>query len=80
MMCRCHRGKTASRRTGDFWSKSVLLLLAYLLKFLVFDVPMVFCFLKFVPVFGSLRTSLLCIIVELAGGASVAVAVGLSDR
>ena len=34
------------------------------------------CFL----VFGSLQTSLLCIMGELAGGASVAVSVGVSDR
>ena len=31
-------------------------------------------------VFGSLQTSLLCIVRELAGGGSVAVAVGVRDR
>ena len=31
-------------------------------------------------VFGSLQTSLLCIVGELAGGGSVAVADGVSDR
>ena len=31
-------------------------------------------------VFGSLQTSLLCIVGELAGGGSVTVAVGVSDR
>ena len=31
-------------------------------------------------VFGSLQTSLLCRVGELAGGGSVAVAVGVSDR
>ena len=30
--------------------------------------------------FGSLRTSLLCIVGEIAGGGSVAVAVGIGDR
>ena len=33
-----------------------------------------------VPVFGSLQTSLLCIIGELAGGGTSTVAVGASDR
>ena len=42
-------------------------------------VSMIFCVLKFVPIFGSLRTSLLCIMGELAGGGFVAVAVGVSD-
>ena len=30
-------------------------------------------------IFGSLQTILLCIVLELAGGGSVAVAVGISD-
>ena len=45
---------------------------------------MFFCVLKLFWVLGSLRTSLLCIMEELAGGGSVAVAVavavGVSDR
>ena len=45
--------------------------------FLLF--PCFFCVLKPIWVFGSLRTSLLCLIGELAGGGSVAVAVGVSD-
>ena len=43
-----------------------------------------FCFLNFFLAFcffgGSLQTSLLCIVGELAGEWSVAVAVGISDR
>ena len=35
---------------------------------------------EFVWVFWSLQTNLLCIVGELAGGGSVAVAVGVSDR
>ena len=35
---------------------------------------------KKIQVFGSLLTSLLCIVGELSGGGSVAVAVGISDR
>ena len=34
----------------------------------------------FLCVFGCLQTSLLCIMGELAGGGSVAMAVGVSDR
>ena len=43
-------------------------------------VSMIFCVLKLFRVCGSLRTSLLCIMGELTGGWSVAVAVGVSDR
>ena len=41
---------------------------------------MIFRVLKFFWVLGSLETSLLCIMGELAVGGSVAVAVSLSDR
>ena len=41
---------------------------------------MIFGVLKLFRVLVSLRTSLLCIMGELAGGGSVAVAVGVSDR
>ena len=41
---------------------------------------MFFFVLKIVRVFGSLRTSLLYIMGELAEGGSVAIAVGVSDR
>ena len=40
---------------------------------------MIFCVLKLFWVFRSLQISLLCIMGELAGGGSVAVAVGVSD-
>ena len=71
-------GNPASWWTGDFWSKSVLLLLAYLWTFLGFAILMIFCALKFFRVLGSLGTSLLCIMGELAGEGSVAVAVCVS--
>ena len=50
--------------------------------FWFFAISIFFCILTFFRVFGSLRTSLLCIKWELAGGgsAAVAVAVGVSDR
>ena len=41
---------------------------------------MIFLRFEAFSVIGSLRTSLLCIMGELAGGGSVAVAVGVSDR
>ena len=41
---------------------------------------MIFLVLKFSSVFGSLQTSLLSRMGELAGGSSVAVAVGISDK
>ena len=41
-------------------------------------VSMIFCMLKLFWVFGYLQTSLLCIVGELAGGASVVVTVGVS--
>ena len=40
---------------------------------------MIFCFEMF-PGFGLLQTSVLCIVGELAGGGSVAVASGINDR
>ena len=46
----------------------------------VFVVSMIFWVLKCFLIFGSLQTTLLCIMGELAGGGSVAVAVGVSDR
>ena len=35
-VCLCHRGKPASRSAGDFWSKSISLILKYLKAFLDF--------------------------------------------
>ena len=51
-----------------------------LLDLFRFSVSRTFWFLKFYEVCGCLQTSLLCLVVELAGGGSVAVAVGVSDR
>ena len=48
--------------------------------FWVFVVSMIVCVLNFFWVFGSLQTSLLCIMEELAGGGYVAVAVSVSER
>ena len=80
-VCVCHRGKPASRWTGDFWSKSVSLLFGIPLNVLdLFVVSMIFSFLTYFLGFWFFATSLLCIIGELAGGGSVAVAVGVSDR
>ena len=45
-----------------------------------FVVSMIFCELKLFRDFGSLQNSLLCIMGELAGGGSLAMAVGVSDR
>ena len=79
-VCLSTFGNPASRWTGDFWLKSILLILAYLLMFLRF------CgFDELLHFFGgerlgSLQTSLLCIVGEIARGGSVAVAVGVSHR
>ena len=40
---------------------------------------MIFCVFQERIVLGSLQTTLLCIVGELAGGGSVSVAVGVSD-
>ena len=60
--------------------KSVSLILTNLYKFLGFCSLLFLVFLYIFLVFGSLQIILLCIVVELAGGGSVAVAVGVSDR
>ena len=41
---------------------------------------MIFCTLTFCRVLGSVQTRLLCIMGDSAGGGSVAVAVGISDK
>ena len=46
----------------------------------VFAVSMTFCALNCFWVLGSLQTSQLCIMGELAGGGSLAVAVAVSER
>ena len=76
----CHRKKTVpgGLDTSDwrgyhwYWHTSRC--------FWVFVVLMIFCVLKFVQVLGSLQTSLMRIIGELAGRGSVNVAVSISDR
>ena len=75
-VCVCHRGNPASQCS----ELAIFCRRAYPLdgfRFLLFQKKM--CF-KFVCVFGSLQTSLLCIIGELAVGGPVAVAVGIRDR
>ena len=75
-----YRGKSPSHLTGDFWSKSVLLLLAYFYIWWCFWYFLWFFCFNFWRFFGSFQVSLLCIVGELAGGGSVAVAVSLSDK
>ena len=48
--------------------------------FHVFEVSMIVGVLIFFWNCGSLQNSLLCIVAELAGGGSVAVVVGVSER
>ena len=50
------------------------------LDILGFTVLMIFSILTYFWILGSLPTSILCIVRELAGEGSVAVAVGVSDR
>ena len=49
-------------------------------RFQICVILMIFFVLKFVRVWRNLQISLLCIMEEFAGGGSVAVAVGVSDR
>ena len=79
-VCPCHRGNHSFRWTGDFWSKCVSQILAYLYHFWVFAISQIFRVSNFWGGFGSLQTNLLFIMVELAGGRSVAVAVGVIYR
>ena len=57
--------------TGDFWLKTV---------WVICGASIILCVLKVFRIFGSLQTSLLCIMGELVGGGSVTVAVGVSNR
>ena len=70
----CTIAETSFPVAGDFWSKSVSLIPAYL------HVLKIFLHFAFLYSLGSLQTSRLCIMGELAGGWSVAVAVGVSDK
>ena len=75
--------KPAFRGTGDFWSKNILLILAYLKTFLCFNCFndfSCFLFLFFKSFFWSSKISLPCIMGELARGGYVPLAVGASDR
>ena len=64
-------GLPGSWWTGDFWSKSILLRLAYLYMFLLFYPFKKFSILKIFLIFlFSLQTILLRIVGELAGGGS----------
>ena len=77
---RCHRGKPASRWTGDFWVNHVLLIFPYLQTFSGYCCCDDFLSLENFSGCEGFVTSLQCIMGELAGGGSVAVAVGFSDR
>ena len=80
-VCPSPPGNHASQWTWDFWSKSELLNLANLYVFFCFfTVSIIFRLYNFFWDIGSLQSSLLCIVGELAGKGSVAVAVGFSDR
>ena len=69
-VCVCHRGNPASWWTGDFWSKSVSLLNTSIpVDFGVVVVSMICCINIFSSIMG-----------EFAGGGSVTLAVGISDR
>ena len=81
----CHvspPGKSDSLWTGDYWAKSLLLILANLKTdffpncFGDFFLLYLDCF----PDFWSLPTSLLCMVGGLAEGGSVAMAVGVSEK
>ena len=50
-VCLSTLGNPTSRWTGDFWSKSISLILAYHYKFLVFAVSMIFCIFYLFRVF-----------------------------
>ena len=64
---------------GGLETSGLLLIFEYLKTFSCFVVSIIILHLKNL-VFGSLRTSLLCIMGELAGGGFVAVAAGVNDR
>ena len=73
-------GNPASWWTGDFCLKSLLVIWATLLPyFLVINHSDDFLCFEIFRVFGSLQTSLLGIVGELAGGGCVALTVGDSD-
>ena len=69
----------ATRWTGDFWWKSVPLILANYMRFNFQNVRIISGFQIFL-VYWSLQTSLLWVVGELAGEGSVDVAVGVSER
>ena len=66
---------------GGRWSKNVSLILTYPYPLFYIAIVVILCVLHFSPrVLRPLLTSLLCIVGDLAGGGSVAVAVGDSRR
>ena len=70
----CAIAKThASPWTGNLLSKIAI-------SFCVPVVSMIRCTLNFIQVLGSFQTSVLCLMRNLAGGGSVAAAVGVNDR
>ena len=81
-------GNPVSRLTGDFWLESLwqYWLSLYIRQSSVcFQILLFRCFFAFFLLFlsrvlGSLQTILLCIIRDLTGAESVAVAVNISDK
>ena len=65
--------------TRDLWWKGVLLKLGFRKTGFFRSSAMIFCVFQIIRVFGSLRTTLMCIVGELPRGRSVAVAVYVSD-
>ena len=80
----CHvspPGKSDSLWTGDYWAKSLLIILANLKTDFCQTVSVIFLFyLDCFPDFWSLQTSLLCMVGGLAEVGSVAMAVGVSEK
>ena len=73
-------GNHPSRGTEDFWSNSILLILARYNNVNLSEGLEKYLSLHFCCGFRSLRTRLLCIVGELAWGGYVAALVGISDR
>ena len=68
----------ASRWIGDFWSKKIWLMLAFVYMFLLCAILIIIVFWIKKIFFWSFWTSLRCKVRELAGGGSVALSVGVS--
>ena len=68
-VCLCHCETATSRGHGDFWSNHVLLILGFRKTKFFWSSALIFALKK--CVFGSVQTTLLCIVEELAWGGPV---------